>query len=45
MSLGQTGQKDNACTAFRQLGKQFPDASSAIKDRTARAKQRFGCPA
>ena len=45
MSLGQTGQKDNACTAFRQLAKQFPDASGAIKDRAARAKQRYGCPA
>ena len=45
MSLGQTGQKDNACTAFRQLGKQFPAASGAIKDRAARAKQRYGCPA
>jgi tol-pal system protein YbgF len=45
MSLGQIGQKDNACTAFRQLGKLFPAASAAIKDRAARAQQRYGCTA
>jgi tol-pal system protein YbgF len=43
MALGQIGQKDNACTAFKQLGKQFPNASAAIKDRSARAQQRYGC--
>jgi len=43
MSLGQIGQKDNACTAFKQLAKQFPTASAAIKDRAARAQQRYGC--
>jgi tol-pal system protein YbgF len=43
MALGQVGQKDNACTAFRQLGKQFPNASAAIKDRSTRAQQRYGC--
>jgi tol-pal system protein YbgF len=43
MSLGQTGRNDDACTAFRQLDKQFPDASQAIKDRAARAKQRYKC--
>ncbi|HVM84716.1 MAG TPA: tol-pal system protein YbgF [Candidatus Binatia bacterium] len=45
MSLGQIGQKDNACTAFKQLAKQFPTASAAIKDRAARAQQRYGCTA
>jgi tol-pal system protein YbgF len=45
MALGQSGQKDNACIALKQLDKKFPDASSAIKDRANRAKQRFGCPA
>jgi tol-pal system protein YbgF len=44
MSLGQTGAKDNACLAFKQLAKQFPSASAAIKDRSARAQQRYGCP-
>ncbi len=43
MSLGQTGRNADACTAFRQLDKQFPDASQAIKDRAARAKQRYKC--
>jgi tol-pal system protein YbgF len=43
MSLGQIGQKDNACTAFKQLAKQFPAASPAIKDRAGRAQQRYGC--
>ncbi|HVJ34181.1 MAG TPA: tol-pal system protein YbgF [Terriglobia bacterium] len=45
MALGQSGQKDNACVALKQLDKKFPDASGTIKDRAARAKQRFGCPA
>jgi tol-pal system protein YbgF len=45
MSLGQTGDKTNACVAFKQLAKQFPTASAAIKDRAARAQQRYGCPA
>lgn len=45
MSLGQSGQKDNACVALKQLDKKYPDASGTIKDRAARAKQRFGCPA
>ncbi len=43
MSLGQNGQKDNACVALKQLDKKYPDATEAIKDRSARAKQRFGC--
>lgn len=43
MSLGQTGRKKDACTAFSQLDKQFPDASQAIKDRAQRAKQRYEC--
>nr|WP_298687968.1 tol-pal system protein YbgF [uncultured Dongia sp.] len=43
MSLGQTGRNPDACTAFRQLDKQFPEASQAIKDRAARAKQRYKC--
>ncbi len=45
MALGQSGQKDNACVALKQLDKKFPDASGTIKDRANRAKQRFGCPA
>jgi tol-pal system protein YbgF len=43
MSLGQTGRKNDACTAFKQLNAQFPNASAAIKDRAARAQQRYGC--
>ncbi|MDY0883377.1 tol-pal system protein YbgF [Dongia soli] len=43
MSLGLSGQNQNACVALKQLDKKFPDASGAIKDRASRAKQRFGC--
>ncbi|WP_395020510.1 tol-pal system protein YbgF [Dongia sp.] len=43
MSLGQTGRKNDACTAFKQLASQFPKASAAIKDRASRAQQRYGC--
>jgi tol-pal system protein YbgF len=43
MSLGQTGRSKDACTAFRQLDKQFPEASQAIRDRAQRAKQRYNC--
>jgi tol-pal system protein YbgF len=43
MSLGQTGRKNDACTAFKQLASQFPTASAAIKDRASRAQQRYGC--
>jgi tol-pal system protein YbgF len=43
MSLGQTGRKNDACTAFKQLAAQFPQASAAIKDRASRAQQRYGC--
>jgi TolA-binding protein len=30
---------------LKQLDKKYPNASGAIKDRAAMAKQRFGCPA
>jgi tol-pal system protein YbgF len=43
MSLGQTGRKNDACTAFKQLAAQFPQASAAIKDRAARAREKYGC--
>ena len=43
MALGQQGQKENACVALRQLEKRYPDASSSIKDRAVRAKQRYSC--
>jgi len=43
MSLGQSGQKENACTALRQIDKQFPDAPATIKDRAKSAKRQFAC--
>jgi tol-pal system protein YbgF len=43
MSLGQTGRKNDACTAFKQLASQFPSASATIKDRAARAQEKYGC--
>ena len=42
-AIALNGRKADACTAFKQLNAQFPNASGAIKDRTARAQQRYGC--
>jgi tol-pal system protein YbgF len=43
MALGQQGQQQNACVALGQLEKRYPDASASIKDRAAKAKQRYTC--
>jgi tol-pal system protein YbgF len=43
MSLGNIGQKKEACLTFNQLAHDFPLASTNIKERTAQEKQRFGC--
>src|SRR5262249_23316852 len=43
MSLGEIGQKSDACKAFAQLSKQFPGAPANIKDRATRERKRFGC--
>lgn len=43
MSLGEIGQKDDACSAFAQLSKQFPGAPSNVKDRATRERKKLGC--
>ncbi len=43
MSLGEIGAKDDACTAFSQLAKQFPGAPANIKERAERERKRIGC--
>jgi len=43
MSLGEIGQKDDACKAFAQLARQFPGAPQNVKDRAARERKKLGC--
>jgi tol-pal system protein YbgF len=43
MSLGNVGQKKEACLTFNQLAHDFPKASSNITERAAQEKQRLGC--
>ena len=43
MSLGNVGQKKEACLTFNQLAHDFPKASSNITERATQEKQRLGC--
>jgi tol-pal system protein YbgF len=43
MALGRAQQKQNACVALAQLDHAFPHATSAVKQRAAAEKKRFGC--
>jgi tol-pal system protein YbgF len=43
MSLGNLGQKNEACVTFAQLARDFPNASGNVKERASREKQRLGC--
>ena len=43
MSLGQLGQKADACRAFARLDRDFPSAPSNVKERAADEKKRLGC--
>lgn len=43
MSLGNLGQKDNACRAYARLDRDFPAASAEIKDRSGAEKKRLSC--
>jgi tol-pal system protein YbgF len=43
MSLGNLGQKKEACLTYNQLGRDFPTASANIKERAGQEKQRLGC--
>lgn len=44
MSLGQIGQKENACKTFSKLSSEFPNAPSAIKQRLELERYRLYCP-
>lgn len=43
MSLGQLGQKADACRAFARLDRDFPSAPAPIKDRATQEKKQLGC--
>lgn len=43
MSLAALNQKDDACLTLTQLGREFPDASAAIKRRSEQERSRLGC--
>src|SRR6266849_3432237 len=43
MSLGNVGQKKEACLTFNQLAHDFPKAASNITERANQEKQRLGC--
>jgi len=45
MSLANAGQKDNACRAYQRLDRDYPQASSEIRDRSGAEKKRLGCAA
>jgi tol-pal system protein YbgF len=42
-SLGRADQKKNACVALAQLDHEFPNASAAVKERSASEKKHLGC--
>jgi tol-pal system protein YbgF len=43
MSLARVNQKQNACTAFAQLDRDFPNPGNAIKERAKDEKKRLSC--
>jgi tol-pal system protein YbgF len=43
MSLAALSQRDDACLTLTQLGREFPDASAAIKRRSEQERSRLGC--
>jgi tol-pal system protein YbgF len=43
MSFANAGQKDNACKAYQKLDRDYPQASSEIRDRSGAEKKRLGC--
>jgi len=44
MTVGQLGQKEQACAALEKLGLEYPQASDAIKRRAVAERQKLGCP-
>lgn len=43
MSMAQLDKKDQACTTFAKLGREFPDASATVKKKADSEKARLGC--
>jgi tol-pal system protein YbgF len=44
MTLAAMGQGGDACTAFAEVGKRYPNASDSLKSRVAKERQRNSCP-
>ena len=45
MSFANSGQKDNACKAYKRLDQDYPQAAGEIRDRSGAEKKRLGCAA
>jgi tol-pal system protein YbgF len=43
MALAAMDQVKDACTAFTEVGKRYPQASDTLKDRVIKEQQRNGC--
>jgi len=43
MSLAQLNRKQDACGAFGEVERRYPNATQAVKQTTARERQRIGC--
>lgn len=43
MTLGQMGQKDEACVTLREVGERFPDAPSALRERAEQERRTLEC--
>ena len=44
MSLGSLGKKQEACSAFARLDRDFPSAPANVKERETSERQQAGCP-
>ena len=44
MSLGSLGKKQEACSAYARLDRDFPTAPANIKERQTSERQQLGCP-
>jgi tol-pal system protein YbgF len=43
MALARATQKQNACVAFAQLDREFPNSANAIKEKAKDEKKKLGC--
>jgi tol-pal system protein YbgF len=43
MALAAMGQGPDACTAFAEVGKRYPQASASLKDRVVKEQQKNSC--